>query len=207
MKSKRCTQCRRVKRLDLFHRVKAGEEKRASQCKRCDNARKTAYQRAKSLRLGKKQKTCTLVARELRKQGLKHCPRCKADKSFDSFYSNKASADRLSSHCILCMREIAKSFPKAKQTVEEKRRHRDTRLTRKYGIPLAEYERLYEAQRGRCAICSGKDTNKTLAVDHSHKTGKVRGLLCGRCNPAIGFLQDDPQIAASAVAYLKKHQE
>ena len=58
-----------------------------------------------------------------------------------------------------------------------------------------------------CAICSisKKDNGKDLAVDHCHSTGKIRGLLCNKCNPAIGFLQDSPEIAKNALEYIKKH--
>lgn len=63
----------------------------------------------------------------------------------------------------------------------------------KYNITPEEYERLFEAQGGLCAICRQSETIKTgagalrrLAVDHDHATDRVRGLLCYRCNSALG---------------------
>lgn len=82
------------------------------------------------------------------------------------------------------------------------KRHKNRLKT--YGITVLEYECLEIGQGRRCGICSEAFT-KTPAVDHDHKTGKVRGLLCRPCNSAIGFLKDNPQHALSAARYLEKH--
>lgn len=78
----------------------------------------------------------------------------------------------------------------------------DSMLRRKYGITLEQYNELLARQGGVCAICGGED-QKRLAVDHDHKTGKVRGLLCARCNPAIGFLLDKVETAHKLILYLE----
>jgi hypothetical protein len=70
-----------------------------------------------------------------------------------------------------------------------------------YGISWADYEAMFERQGGACAIC--KRTGVTLCVDHCHLTGEVRGLLCIRCNSAIGFFSDDPTLLQTAAAYLQ----
>src|SRR5262245_38034966 len=70
-----------------------------------------------------------------------------------------------------------------------------------YGISWADYETMFERQGGACAIC--KRTGLTLCVDHCHLTGEVRGLLCIRCNSAIGFCSDDPALLQAAAAYLQ----
>ncbi|WP_373289974.1 endonuclease VII domain-containing protein [Longimycelium tulufanense] len=78
-------------------------------------------------------------------------------------------------------------------------------IQRTYGITLDEYERLYEAQGGACAICQrAKGTGRRrLAVDHNHRTGEVRGLLCGPCNRGVlGHLHDDPDALQRAIDYL-----
>lgn len=64
-------------------------------------------------------------------------------------------------------------------------KQRDQYLQSTYGITLKEYQRLLEAQGGGCAICGGLSGGKNLAVDHNHKSGNVRGLLCKRHNSAI----------------------
>ena len=63
------------------------------------------------------------------------------------------------------------------------------------------------AQDGKCAICSNPQENRRLAVDHCHKTGKVRGLLCQGCNTGIGGLKDDTERIKKAIDYLKKSLE
>src|SRR3546814_8498245 len=76
---------------------------------------------------------------------------------------------------------------------------------RKYGITMSEFEAMLERQGRVCAICHGQPNGpgKRFHVDHCHNSSKVRGLLCGKCNTAIGLLNDDPQLAESAAAYLR----
>lgn len=77
---------------------------------------------------------------------------------------------------------------------------RDYQLIRHYGISHKTYEAMFELQNGRCLIC--EEAHELLEVDHCHIAGHVRGLLCGKCNRAIGLLRDDPKIAKRAFAYL-----
>jgi hypothetical protein len=75
----------------------------------------------------------------------------------------------------------------------------------RYGITSEQYKALYEAQGGVCYICqraTGK--RKRLAVDHDHKTGYVRGLLCSPCNNILAHLRDDLLAAYRVVEYLEK---
>ena len=74
---------------------------------------------------------------------------------------------------------------------------------KKYGITIVEYELMEKKQNCRCAICGKKQSGKKLAVDHCHKTGRVRGLLCGNCNSGIGKLNDDVEILKKALKYLQ----
>lgn len=75
-------------------------------------------------------------------------------------------------------------------------------LEKTYG-PV-DYAALLERQGGACAICLTKPKKKRLAVDHCHKTGQVRGLLCGQCNFALGAFQDNRETIQSAIAYLER---
>lgn len=82
--------------------------------------------------------------------------------------------------------------------------YRRCMLKRRYGITLEEYEKMFAEQDGKCAICKGVcPTGRNLAVDHDHDTGKVRGLLCSRCNQGIGQLRNIA-ILQSAITYLKE---
>jgi hypothetical protein len=79
---------------------------------------------------------------------------------------------------------------------------RGQNLGHRYGITLQQYELLMKRQRGRCAICKKKPERGMLHVDHCHKTGWVRGLLCNGCNSGIGHLRDDIRLTKAATAYL-----
>lgn len=87
-------------------------------------------------------------------------------------------------------------------------RHLDQKLRSKYGISLAEYQALHEAQEGRCAICRRPETRtvrgrvQRLSVDHCHQTGRIRGLLCHTCNLTIGKFQDSVELLLAAAHYL-----
>jgi hypothetical protein len=80
---------------------------------------------------------------------------------------------------------------------------RKTNLKTKYGITPRDYERMLEAQGGGCATCGRPPRDDiSLHVDHDHRTGTVRGLLCFPCNNALGLLKEDPGRLLALVAYL-----
>jgi hypothetical protein len=87
-------------------------------------------------------------------------------------------------------------------------------MLKSYGITLSEYRSLLQKQDSRCAICGQIESainwktkeKKSLAVDHCHSTGKVRGLLCQSCNTALGSFNDDVSLLAKAIAYLSNNQ-
>lgn len=73
-----------------------------------------------------------------------------------------------------------------------------------YNLSADAYKHLYDTQKEKCAICHKREL---LLVDHCHRTGKVRGLLCNSCNTALGFLRDDPSIAREASLYLERNKQ
>jgi len=81
-------------------------------------------------------------------------------------------------------------------------KQRNAYLLRYYGITLKEYTELFDLQNGQCAICGRPPKSRALHVDHSHRTGDVRGLLCWNCNKTLRFLNDDPFRAAEVSKYL-----
>jgi hypothetical protein len=88
---------------------------------------------------------------------------------------------------------------------------RKTHLQRRFNLSLEDYNKMLDAQGGKCAICLQPETQKragklkALSVDHSHITGAIRGLLCSDCNTGIGKLKDSTEILMNAVEYLKLH--
>jgi len=82
---------------------------------------------------------------------------------------------------------------------------RETSL-KKYGLTLTQEKILLSVQNNKCAICS-TEFIKTPCVDHDHKTGRVRGLICSPCNKMIGFAKDSQHILQCGIDYLKRNQE
>lgn len=94
---------------------------------------------------------------------------------------------------------------------ESERKAYRVRFYKQLGITQEDYEKMFFQQEGRCWIClAGPATHKTspdklLIVDHDHETGEVRGLLCQKCNKALGLFRDDLGLVVRAVDYLVKH--
>ncbi len=90
----------------------------------------------------------------------------------------------------------------------------DGELRKRYGITLADYNRMYEEQDGLCAICRREEARvdhrsrkvSRFAVDHDHETSAVRGLLCHRCNNGLGTFDDDLGVMRAAILYVERHQ-
>lgn len=116
--------------------------------------------------------------------------------------------------------KIRKSKPQYKEQAKiwqknyylnNKEKNRNSTLLRKFGITIQQYNRMIKNQNNTCAICSKKETYKQhglikqLAVDHCHKTQKVRELLCHKCNIGIGMFLEDVSIIDKAKNYLIKH--
>ncbi len=163
--------------------------------------------------------------------GLRHCSLCKTRKSVEEFYvvtRTRRGITRQERHpyCKVCDKtrnakhyfanldsikarnaarkdEIA-AYQK-QYRIENADDLRDKLYRRKYGIGLAEYNAKLEAQGGGCGICkkSGHQV-KGLAVDHSHVTRAVRGILCSGCNAGIGMFLDDVIVLQAAIEYVKK---
>ena len=85
-----------------------------------------------------------------------------------------------------------------------RRSARPAALKRLYGLTVQDFSRMEVEQKGCCAICFQP---RKLVVDHCHKTGKVRALLCYACNSALGSFQDSIQILENAQNYLRKNKE
>ena len=80
---------------------------------------------------------------------------------------------------------------------------RDRYLRRTYGITEAQYQQLLEAGGGGCWICGKPPKKRALHVDHDHKTGRVRGILCWRCNRGLQHYTDEPARLRAAATYLE----
>jgi len=102
--------------------------------------------------------------------------------------------------------EILKQNKVYRNKPSTKKRNRNNKLMRKYGIDTNEYNQLLESQNYTCAICGSTETGgkgkKHFSVDHCHTTKKVRGLLCKSCNIMLGEAKDNTRILSKAIEYL-----
>ncbi len=116
------------------------------------------------------------------------CRVCETEKSDDEFYLRETGTRR--NECKVC-------------TLEQRR-------IKRFGVCDTQYEEMLDEQDGRCAICRRAlySTRCTkFAVDHDHQTGAIRGLLCHKCNTALGSMEDDTDRLAAAIDYLHSHRQ
>ena len=116
--------------------------------------------------------------------------------------------------CLACHNRRGREY--YQRSAVRRRKQRESYVQRKYGVGLPVLETMLERQAGRCAICARKWQDcapakrvryevvflQYLYVDHDHRNGKVRGLLCNSCNTAIGLFEESPQRISGALSYL-----
>lgn len=119
------------------------------------------------------------------------------------YHSKKTNPEWLNNH-----REKQREYRKANSELCKKR-IQNCNLKKKYGISLEEYNTLFEQQNYCCAICNRQEEEGRgkRNVDHCHKTGKIRGILCQQCNTALGKVGDSEEILYKMILYLRKHKE
>lgn len=124
----------------------------------------------------------------------KFCNKCNSIQPLENWNSHKTRSTGLQAYCKTCEKEYKKKY-----TVENKEKYKELKRRWVYGLPLGSYDKMLEEQNNKCAICMER---KSLVIDHDHKTGNVRGLLCMSCNSALGKFKDSELILASAIRYL-----
>ncbi|MGW2632450.1 endonuclease VII domain-containing protein [Streptomyces chattanoogensis] len=173
---RRCARCRKEQPCAAFGRHKGRPVGLQDYCKPC------ARRYAKDWDKRKRAERRALKAGPPVPPGHKRCRKCGEVKPHSEWDRNRRASDGLSTRCKAC------------RAVEGREGH----LKRQYGITVAERETMITQQNGLCPICLRPDP---VHVDHCHKTGKVRGVLCFNCNSALGKLGDDPDAIRRAIAY------
>ena len=200
-----CTKCKELKLLSEYHRLMSGKDGLRNKCKFCINE----------------------LAREVDHKQTKICTNCKIVKSVRDFFRHKQGKYGVSSCCRTCLSLIARQRkegtfePRVIQTPEERKEtsragsrrryaenpNKHKAIARKvlYKISQEEYETMCITQAGQCKICKGNSTRLSgiLDIDHCHETGRVRGLLCHRCNLLLGAVRDSADLLRSAANYLE----
>ena len=128
---------------------------------------------------------------------MKNCTRCKTEKPLIEFRKDGKGH----SWCRDCQNEYNREWYH-KNRERGLRWRKNGNLKRTYGISLEGYEALLESQGHVCKICGIEKNGKHLAVDHDHKTGKIRGILCENCNRGLGMFKDSPELLQNAIQYL-----
>lgn len=128
---------------------------------------------------------------------VKKCPKCGLVKSFNYFHKSSSRYGGVADYCKSCKRDL------------EITKHRGRSLKNLYGMTEVDYDNMLERCGHKCEICGKphkKEKMKCLHIDHCHKTGKVRGLLCNSCNRGMGWLGDDKSRLQKAINYLNEKQ-
>lgn len=138
---------------------------------------------------------------------LKTCSKCKETKNQIRFHKNKSRWDGTSAYCNECMKLIRKNYTNNPKTSWARK------LKTKYKISVKYYEILLQNQKNKCNICKKVEVKKdstgkvqNLSVDHCHKTGKIRGLLCDKCNLGLGHFKDNVKYLKNAIKHLNNNR-
>lgn len=200
-KTRICNTCREEKPKKDFapdNRVRDGV---ATICKTCCRKHAQEYTEKRAKEFEKIEHTIDI-------EQIRKCTLCKEEKPLHAYGRVRGAKLGRSTHCKECKRKKARERYHEKRhwinKREKTKRGRVRQINRK-GMTSEEYHFYHDLQNGKCLICGKpavRKSNDHLDIDHDHNTGLARGLLCNRCNPALGSFQEDPTIFVRALAYL-----
>jgi hypothetical protein len=133
----------------------------------------------------------------------KICFRCKQEKPVSEFY--KSNTRYYQRECKICNRVRKYAWH---HTEQGKRSSANTKLKKRFGITIEEYEKLVKEVGGKCEICGATQSTNghRLAVDHDHQTLQIRGILCKDCNVALTLFQEKETVLQNAIKYLEQRR-
>lgn len=219
---KRCPRCGEVKARSEYHRNRRTRDGLQTYCRPCSNDIRRDYEQRHASDIAARRNERLARAQV---DGEKTCTKCHVTKPRVEFYRHRTTRDGRATYCIQCVKDDRRAWVAANaERVREQnqryaaenpqKRSRDHRQfwLRAYGLDQNAYQALLDAQGNVCAIClmperyidARTGEPRRLSVDHDHQSGRVRGLLCGRCNRALGQLDDDPDRFARAAIYLQQ---
>lgn len=126
----------------------------------------------------------------------KICSTCGKVKPLSDYARYKRRKDGHSTRCKTCDNEVARVYRSSDS-------RKSTLMVREYGITLEQHKSMYIDQNGRCALCGEPVPYDMVNTDHDHKTGKIRGILCRKCNMGLGLLGDNVEGLKTALRYLE----
>lgn len=180
METKICKKCEKELPVEKFYKSQSYKDGYNRYCKDCYT--ETRWGRSHTGRT-REDPRAKFKATEFT-DGTKLCLTCDKIKPIDSF--GKCNGN-LISQCKDCRREYV--------------------IKKKFGISQKEYNKLLKEQNNVCVLCGrSEELDRNFAIDHCHNSGKIRGLLCFKCNTGLGSFGDSIELLLKAVEYLKKHQ-
>lgn len=179
--SKKCCKCKLVFPIGLFNKDKTRKDGLNPRCRPCYKLEKDAYHQRHGHRLRKERKEKYWLDPEI---------------------SRKISRERRN--------PLKENKRLKKERAEDPLRFKGYHLKRSFGITLEDFQKMGTKQNWVCKICKKPETvfdkrintTRNLTVDHDHKTGKIRGLLCTNCNKGLGMFKDDKNLLKNAIEYL-----
>lgn len=225
--TKTCTKCGETKPIDGFYSWRYGAGGIRAECAECSRRRARDY--ATRVRggpprheRGPQRLTCAQCREPFEYQPPERgrlpkycsalCRRRRDDEGRAVRWGRETEARQLQRKCACGSSDVkavgkpvCPECQKDRRSRSEAARAKERRRTlRKYGLTQAGFDQLLTSQGGRCAICRSADpVHRQWHIDHCHRSGRVRGLLCHHCNLALGHLKDDPHLFLSAVRYLE----
>jgi hypothetical protein len=195
--SKFCPDCKTEKLADAFRMSKNHVAGLHTRCRECQAEKDRCIVKRRQENRSK-----------LEPKTVKRCPNCEEFKQTASeFPKNNSSKDGFHTYCKTCHCKIQMAAWNSKSPEER----RVSRMLTTYGLTKERYEHMLAEQKGACAICRTpfEKLGETPHIDHDHRTGRVRGLLCSKDNLFLGYAGDDPLALAEKTYhqrfYLSKH--
>jgi len=146
----------------------------------------------------------------------KTCTKCLIAQEIEQFPIHKAYKGGRTTHCRKCLSKQSCAWAKAnkeranaigrKTRAKHPKTRQNAKFKARYGISLDQFNEMSRQQEHKCSICAkhgSENKNGKLFVDHCHKTGKIRGLLCDRCNKSLGLMEDNVDLLRSSIGYLE----
>lgn len=203
---KKCSCCKKLKRLTSFHKSSRNNDGYDYLCKTCKKIKGKQYFELNKKDISKKNKEYYLTHRketlkQCKKYALEHKEEIKT-RRHKWYKKNKKHHNQLTKQYYLKHKSklLKDGFRQA--------------LKRNFNLSINDYNTMMQEQKGVCAICKRTETLKKtngisvrrLSVDHDHKTGKVRGLLCNRCNVILGKIEDNTILLNTMIKYLQNNR-
>jgi hypothetical protein len=181
--AKRCPSCGETKPATEFGRNQTLGDGLSFYCLACNRAKSNAHYRQRRKSLGKSVRDHSWIP-----VGFRWCPSCERAVAVEDFGRSSYTASGLASYCKEC-KNAASS---------------EVYFYRKYKLTQPDLQELRDAQGDRCAICNASEPQH---LDHDHFSGRIRRLLCQRCNQGLGLFRDDPYLLRMAALYIDTHRE